>query len=346
MATAFPSAYSTFVRDHDASNKMVIDYARNQSDFMVNKYTQVQPVKKPTGLYLEMTVEEAGRVVYSTLEDRVWADGQEAPQGLDGLEKFEYKAYRCERYAYPFRLGDMTVENASWDILAQHASIKTRQAMTARTQLAITALTTTGSYAATHQLDVTTISGNTGDWASSTTARQDIKRSLIAGAEVILDDTLGAVKADDIMLVINSALAGELAECQEIVDFIKGSPDALAEIRGEKPGTNVIYGLPSKLYGFPLIVESTRKVTTKKGQTTARSQILAAGTPFMCSRPGGLVGVAGAPSFSTCVGFANEEMTIETIKDAPNRRQMGRVVENLDYVLVAPASGVIFSAAT
>ena len=35
--------------------------------------------------------------------------------------------------------------------------------MTARTQLAITALTTSGNYAADHVLDVTAISGNTGN---------------------------------------------------------------------------------------------------------------------------------------------------------------------------------------
>ncbi|MCP4539914.1 MAG: hypothetical protein GY832_22470 [Chloroflexi bacterium] len=127
------------------------------------------------------------------------------------------------------------------------------------------------------------------------------------------------------------------------MDYIKGSPDALAQIKGELPGENAMYGLPNKLYGFPIIVEKTRKVTSIKGATRAASQILAEDTPFMAARPGALVGVADAPNFSTCAIFAHEEMTVETLRDAPNRRTMGRVVENLVAVMTAPVSGIIFS---
>ena len=46
MTAAYPSAQNTFIRDHDATNKMVIDFARNVNKFAVNKYTQTVPVKK------------------------------------------------------------------------------------------------------------------------------------------------------------------------------------------------------------------------------------------------------------------------------------------------------------
>lgn len=343
MPATFPSASNVFIRDHDASNKMVIDFARNLKKFPVNSYIQIIPVKKMAGYYQEMTVEEAGRILYTDLRNFVWYDGQPAPEGNDGTESFIWKPFATKRYAYPFLLGDLTTEQASWNILAQHSSIKSRQAMTARTQLALTALTTSSNYSASHYIDVVNdVSGNTGNWAQSTTARQDIKRSLIAAAEVIRDDTLNAIELNDLVVVINSALAGQLAECQEIVDYIKGSPDATAQIRGELSGRNVTYGLPDTLYGFPLIVEATRKVTTRKGATTARSQMLATATPFMCSRPGALVGVADAPNFSTAVLFAYEEMTVESLRDAPNRRTLGRVVENISANVVAPAAGVLF----
>lgn len=343
MTAVYPSASNTFVRSHDASNKMVVDFARNTNKFAVNKYTQIVPCKKVAGYYLQMTVEEAGRIVNTDLRNFIWNDAQPAPEGNEGTEAFEYKPFECKRYAYSFLLGDLTIDQASWNILAQHASIKARQAMTARTQLAISALTNSSNYDASHVLDVTAISGNTGKWDESTTARQDIKRSLNTAAELILDDTLAAVELDDLVLVISSALASELSLTQEIVDYIKQSPDALAQVKGELPGSNTIYGLPDKLYGFPLIVEKTRKVTTIKGATSSRSQILPIGTPFMVARPGGLVGVADAPNFSTCCCFAQEEMTVETIRDSDNRRSKGRVVENLVYKVVAPASGVLFS---
>lgn len=342
MAPVFPSASNVFVRDHNASNKMVIDYARNVKDFPVNRYVQVIPVKKVAGYYLVMTVEEAGRIQYTDLRNFVWYDGQAAPEGLDGLESHEYLGFETVRYAYPFQLGDLTVDQASWDILASHASIKARQAMTARTQLAINALTTSGNYSASHYIDVTAVSGNSGNWAQSTSARQDVKRTLNVAAEIILDDTLAAIDPNDLQIVVSSAMAAELAQCQEIVDYIKASPDAYAQVRGELPNRNAFYGLPDKLYGFDVVIEATRKVTTRKGATTSRSQVLAKGTPFMCARPGGLVGVADAPNFSTCVIFAQEEMTVETLRDNPNRRTTGRVVENLVPKIVAPSSGVLF----
>lgn len=342
MTAVLPSASNTFIADHDASNKMVIDFARNIKDFAVNSYVQIVPVKKIVGWFLEMTIEEAGRIQHTDLRNFLWPDGQEAPEGNEGTESFAFKEFRTKRYAYPFILGDLTIDQASWNILAQHASIKSRQAMTARTQLAVTALTTSGNYDVSHVLDIPNIPGNTGTWDESTTARQDIKRSLNTAAEKILDDTLAAVDLNDLTLVISTALAARMSECQEIVDHIKGSPAALAQVKGELPGRNAIYGLPDKIYGFPLSVEKTRKVTTRKKQTTVRTSVMPTATPVLVARPGGLVGVADAPNFSTCVIFAQEEMTVETLRDQNNRRTAGRVVENIVAKLVAPASGILF----
>lgn len=345
MPAVFPGPTNAYVPSHDASNKMVIDFARNINKFPVNKYTQVVPVTQMTGYYLEMTIEEAGRVNHTDLRDAIWYDGQPAPEGGDGTESFQYKPFRTERYLRRFLLGDLTVDQASWNILAHNSSTKSRQLMTGRTQLAINQLTTTGNYSSDHVIDVTTIAGNQGNWAQSTTARQNIKRSLNHAAERIMFDVLSAIELDDLVVVIGFELASELAESQEVSDYIKGSPEALAQIKGELPGNNVLFGLPNKLYGFPIIVESTVKVTSKKGATTLRSAILPKATPFMCARPGGIVGVADAPNFSTCVCFALEEMTVETLREPNNRRTIGRVVDNIAYNMVAPVSGFLFQAA-
>lgn len=343
MAAAYPSSTNVFVPDHASSGKLVVDFARNIKDFAVNDWCQIVPVKKPIGLYLKMTIEEAGRIQQTNLANFAWPDGADAPKGDEGAESFEFQTYRTERRAFPVRLGDMTIDNASWNITSQHASIKARQAMVARTQMAVTAATTSGNYDASHRLDVTAITSNSGSWAESTTSRQDIKRSLNVAANLILQDTLNGVRMDDLVLVINPTLAAEMSECQEIVDYLKHSPDALAQVRGELPGKNVLFGLPDKLYGYPVIVEATYKVTSKKGATRAVSAVLPTATPFMCARPGGLVGVADSPNFSTHCIFASEEMTVETLKDISNRYQILRVVENLVAIVVAPVSGVLFS---
>ncbi len=160
-------------------------------------------------------------------------------------------------------------------------------------------------------------------------------------------DTLNAVKLNDLILVVSPLDAANMAVSQEIVDHIKGSPEALAQIRGDLPGRNVAFGLPDKLYGFPVIVEATVKVTTRKGaSSTSRSFVMGQGSPFMCSRPGGLVGLYGAPSFSTGTFFMLEEMTTEWLNDAKNRRTLGSVVENFDFQMTAPVSGFLFTSAT
>lgn len=342
MPAVYPGSQNVFIKDHDASNKMVVDFARNVKDFALNQYCQIVPVKKTAGYYMHMTIEEAGRIQHTDLRNFRWPDGQPAPEGAEGTESFQFLGFETFRYAFPFQLGDLTIDQATWNILAQHGSIKSRQAMTARTQLIVTQAVTTGNYDSTHVIDIPALAGNSGKWNESTTARQDIKRSLFTAAERILDDTLTAINPEELVLVISSGLAAEIAQCQEIVDYIKGSPDAYAQVRGELANRNKFYGLPEQLYGFKLVVEATRKVSTKKGATTSRSAVLPKATPFLCSRPGGLVGVADAPNFSTHVLFAQEEMTVETLRDAPNRRTTGRVVENIVAKTVAPVSGVMF----
>lgn len=343
----FPASHNVFVQDHEASGKLVVDFSRNPSEFAVAKYTQIAPVKAVAGYYMEMTVEEAGRILNADLADFAWPDGQEAPSDWDGTESFRFRDFRTRRYKYGAQMGDLTIDQASWDIVAQHSAIKAQQAMTARTQLAVTALTTAGNYDSTHTSAVASISGNTGTWAASTTARQDIRRSLNHAANVIRKDTLGAVKPNQLMVVMSPGCAKEIAESQEIVDYIKGSPDAYAATKGElaDQNKNSAYGLPPKLYGYDIIIEDAVKVTSRKGATKATSFVLSDSTPFMCARIGGLEGLYGAPSFSTCTIFMLEEMTTETKKDADNRLTKIRVVENYAVVMTAPVSGFLFTSA-
>jgi hypothetical protein len=346
MPPVFAGANAVYIHDHEASQKMVVEFARNRGDFALNNYIQVVPATKPAGYYLEMTVEQAGRILNADLREFVWADNADAPDGNWGLESFEWKPFECRRYAYPFRMGHLAAKNATWDIVAQHSRIAAQQAMTGRTVKVLDLLTTSGNWPASHVLNVTTIPGNSGNWAQSTTQRQDIRRSLITGCEKILDDTLGAVKPADLRLVISSGLAGKIAQSQEIVDYIKGSPDALAQIRGELPGRNVIYGLPNRLYGFELFVEDARKVTTAKGVSPqVKTAVLGDTLALLVSRPGGLEGVSGAPSFSTVTVFAvvEDEMRVEIQEDSWNRVTRGRVVDHFDVKLTAPSAGILFT---
>lgn len=348
MTAVFPGAHNTYVPSHGATDNMVVDYSRNVDDFRVNSYCQIRPVNNTVGYYQKMTVEERGRILDTSLANFEWADGQPAPEGNDGTESFEWLAYGCHRYAYPFNLGDLTVDQATWDIVAQHSGIKSQQAMTARTQLAVTLLSTSGNWAAAHTSAVSSISGVTGKWDVSTTARADIKKSLDYAADQIRIATLGAVKKKDLVLVISPGCARKMAASQELVDYLKGSPDALPWLQGKLSGEEADYELPGSLYGYKVVVEDAVKTTSRKGATAAKSYVLGDTTPFMVARPGALVAniPASAPSFSTCTLFMKEEMTVETKREDDHRRTMGRVVENYDVVLTSDISGFLFTAAT
>jgi len=346
MPAAYPASGNVFVKDHRATGALVVDFSRNVEDFALNRYAQIRGVTKESGYYLEMTVEEAGRVLNADLADFVWPDGQERPLRNEGTESFNFQSYQTNRYDYGFNLGDKAVDQADWDIVAGHSRIKAQQAMTARTQLALAALTDTNNYDAAHTSDVDAIAGNTGDWAASTTSLQDIKRSLNHAAKIIKRDTLGAVKTRDLKLVVGPDTAMEIAQSAELVDHIKSSQHALAQIRGELPGRNIEFGLPDFLYGYEVAVEDAVKVTTHKGASSVtRSYLLGSGEALLAARPGDLVAPQGGPSFSTIMIFAYEELAVETLHDQRNRRTEGHVVDDIAVVMTAPATGFYFTAA-
>jgi hypothetical protein len=344
----FPGSPNVYVPSHEASGKLVVDFSRNPKKFAINQYTQIFPVDKVLGLYQTMTVEERGRLPSTNLAEFEWADGNDAPTGLDGTESFVWNQYLAKRRAFAFRLGDMTVDQASWEIIAQHAAIKAQQAMTARTQLVYNALTTSGNYATGQVVAAASIPGASGNWAQSTTARSDIRRSLTYAFETMLDSTLGALEPQDCHLVIGSGAAKAIAQTQEIIDYVKGSPDAMPHLRQEPSSNYAMYGLPDTLYGFKVVVDKTRKTTSQKGATAARSSVFASGNAFLIARPGELVNEAGGPSFSFLGQFVYNEydMAVETKYDDHNKRTVGRVIDAVDVRGVAPQAGFWFQSIT
>ena len=63
MVATHPGGYNTFVPNHGASGQLVVDFSRNITKFPLNEYCKLIPTKEMIGYYMEMTVEEAGRLV-------------------------------------------------------------------------------------------------------------------------------------------------------------------------------------------------------------------------------------------------------------------------------------------
>lgn len=340
MAAAYPASSGVFVPSHEASGSLVVEYSRNPNKFSLNKYVKLVPVTKEAGYYLKITAEQAARVLNTDAKDHYWADGQEAPMGDNALESFEFDKYATRRTAYAFTLGQKTINQATWDILASHARIAAQQAMTHRTQVVNTLLTTGGNWGA----NTATASALVGGYLDqSTTTTMLIQTAFLQICETLLKATLGAVTQSDLIAVMNPTTARRLAKSQEIVEHLKQSPFAYAQIRGDVPNQNGMWGLPDTLYGLKIVIEDAVKVTSKKGATVARSFIHPDGSILFLSRPEGITGVEGQPSFATASLFVYEEMTVEQMSDPNNRRILGRVVDDFAAEITAPASGYLLT---
>jgi hypothetical protein len=343
VVATHPGAFNTYVQDHAASGHLVVDFSRNIQDFALNQYVKIIPSEKMTGLWLEMTLEEAARVIGND-EDHSWADGADRPSlhSNDGTESFNFLEYRTDRKEYGFRLGNLTVGQASWDIVSQHARVKAQQAMTARTVHVLSLITASGNYPTGHSSAAASIAGNTGTWAASTSSRQDIQRSLNFAAKKINIATLGVVKKKDLICVISPDVATEIAECQEIVEMLKGSRHTEPYITGDL-WSNSEWGLPPTLYGVNLVVEDTVRVTTRKGGTQTKEYALNDDKAMLLARPGALEGMYGSPEFSSASMFMFSDMEVWTKDDRDNERTNGSIIDNRVAKFTSPVSSFLFS---
>lgn len=346
-AYQLPGAYNTYVQNPDATGNLIITFSRDPSQFALPRYVQYRPVTKSTGLYLRIKANECARIMDADLKDYVWPDGGDAPKRTH-TEEFRYEQYRATRFAFPMQLGQLTMEEADWDVEGVHKMFNAQKAMTARTMKVVAQLSTVANWDAAHVAWVENITGNGGyTWEASTSALQDIKRSILYGVRTIQKATRGVVKPKDLQLVMSPTTASKIATSQEIVEFVKQQPSAPQMIEGTKWGLDM-YGMPSSLYGVPVVIEDAVKVTSERGATTMTDDwVMADGDVFLLARPGSIEAVAGGgPSFSTVTVFFKEEMTVESKMDVDNRRWDHRVVDHYDTVMTAPVSGFWFRGTT
>lgn len=336
ITPAYPSGYNTYVPNTQATNNLIIDFARNIKDFKLNQYTQTIKVTDNVGMYTRMTNEVCSR--FLNANDSVWADANERPLGAQNLESFADETYRTIRRTFPVTLGYLSTQQASWNMTAQYQRILGTQAMTARSAVVVNELTNTANYDQSHVMDVKTNYG--GGWDVSLTTTGHIKNTIFTAVNKILRDTLGCVQQSDLMLVISAEAAAALMQSQEIVDYIKGTPDSWAMTQGTL--AKGPYGLPETLYGIKVVVEDSVKVTSPKGASRVTDWLWPKDTAVICARPGGLTAMQG-PNFSTCVLFAKEEMTSESFDDARNRRTILSVTEDYCAKVIAPVSGVVLT---
>jgi hypothetical protein len=270
MAAAYPSGLNTFVPSFDATGQLVVGYSRNPKDFPLNRYITIVPVKRSIGYFLKLTAENAARILNSNLADVVWNDGSDAPSGEWNTESHNFIPFTTQRYAFPFRLGYKAIQQADWKILATHAANVAQQAMTGRALNTANLLLTSSNWSASHVS--ATGSAITGSALNAGTSTNPVlKQFLNYAGQLVQQDTLGVVRPRDLVVVISPSLADSLSRSAEVHDYLARSPFALAQVRGDAPNQNGLWGLPDALYGFPIIVEDTVWVPYRKNFTATMS---------------------------------------------------------------------------
>jgi hypothetical protein len=326
-----------------ATGALQVEFTRAVNTFPITKYAQIVPVNQMTGYYLRLDSDDNVRI--TDINAFQWPLGNDRPVG--STNQHDFVQFACARFAYPFYIPNETVKQAAWDVVAQHARAKAQLAMTGRCvraataltgSAAVTAFTAVGNYAAT---GTASPGGNVWTTSSSNIIQKGIQGALRA----ISLATGGAVRAEyDVMMVISPTVANLLSSTPEVRDYVKNYPAAMPFLQGSD--TFAMYGLPPNLFGVQVVVDDSVRVTTRKGaSSTTRSYIYGNSAVFV-SRPGGLIGVEGSTSFSTCQVMAFEDMTVENWDDPKDRRIEGRVIDNSTVELVAPVSGYLVADVT
>jgi hypothetical protein len=321
-----------------ATGALQVEFTRSVNSFAISRYAQIVPVTKMTGYYLRQDTNDNIRL-QATTNEFAWPLGNDRPTGKQNA--FDFFQYATQRFAFPFYIPQETAQQAAWDVVAQHARSKAQLAMTARTQRAATVLTTTGNWGGNTVANPTAspISA-TGFWNSSTAADGNIQHSIQAVMRQISLSTGGAVSPNQLIMVISPIVANAISKSPEVREYVKNYPAALSFLQGSDTFSR--WGIPPTLFGLgDVVVDDSVKNTSKKGNSTQTNSYIYGESAVFVSRPGGLVGVEGATSFSTLQMFAYEDMTVEQFNDPMNRRIEGRVIDNSVPTLVAPVSGYL-----
>lgn len=346
----YPGPYDGYVPSTEASGGLIVGYSRNPNTFAINRYSQMFPSKYMLGLYYEYTSHNAARVVSPTAADDEWADGDACPPGLNNLESFASRAYRTKRRVYPFTLGELTTEQMSFDMLLTNSHDMAQRCMTVRTMLAQAGLTA----AFTGATNTAAVNGgilpagqgwDTGSVGYSGNAGPNVFTSIQYGLVAVHLATIGAVREDQMCLVINPRTAQAIARSTEVQDYLKQSPFALAQLRGDSPSQNGKWGLPDTFHTIGIEVEDAVIITSNKEAATLNiGYVMGDQTAYLISRPNKLVGLAGSRTFSTLqIFFYKDEMTSEVFNDKNNKRYLSRIISNYTPVVASTKGGFMFT---
>jgi len=350
MTLRYASPSNTFIPE---ATGQVIAYVRKPEQFKLNKYVQLVPAPKTVGVFAKFGRDSFVRV--NSDAEFAWQDGDERPKGHYHQVPFEWTEFRTFRRAYPWTLGDETIEGStgSLPIKQVYQAMAASIAMTNRTNRVITLLQTAGNWGS-NTAAANTLNGGAGIWPTGsddpTSPNYDaIYKSLVAAAQAIHLATNAVVQPTDLVTIISPSLAKSISSAPELQNYVRESPFAAQFVKEGFDPQYQLWGVPQTYRGFKIVVEDApivaeRALASGVEATTNRTYIKNDTTAVMVARPGSLDGVYGAPSFSTVQIYHHGGlMEVEERNDNWNRRTEGSVSENYKEVLASNISGYLIT---
>lgn len=350
MAYRLPSGSNTFSISFDSTG-MIVSATRDPSQFALARYVQYVETKTKVFRYLKLDLDEPGRI--TSQNDYFWAPGQDAPTGPDNVGAFSFFDSSTVKYAFAWTLPDEAIDQAEWGLKESQMGIIQQKAMTSRTMLVATLAQTASNWPSTNTSTVNSLNAGAGkfDTASSDPASANylaIRKALVAAATEIVKQTNAVIKWRDVNMVGSPLLFNKMGNSAEMVDYLKGSPDAKSKQDGQFMEE---YNMPPKYAGIEMICEDSVKVTSKPNITTGlatggtRAWVWADQSPVLLSRKGSIDGKYGGKPPATVQLYTYRNMEVWTKSDTDNERQMGRVVDDVKAVLPYGQSGYLMQSA-
>lgn len=345
MALRFVGNYSGYLPKETGQ---VVAFCRKKEQFKLNSYCQWVDAPTKLGVYSKYERDQFVRLTDTNMH--TWADGDDRPKGLANKLRKEMADFRCLRKSFDWELGYEAVEHAkNFSLKPAHMAAAVSQAMTELTQRVITVLQTASNWGS-NVADANTLNGGRGKWSTASDDPNSpnynaIFLTLTAVADVVNLLTNANVQPKDLRVVLSPTAARLTAASPEMTNYCRESPHAKEILEKGLDPTYSAWGLPSQYKGFEFVVEDAPIVTDKPNEdgteaTTGRTRIKNDTSAIMMSRPGGLDGEFGTPSFSTIQLYHyGPQLEVEAF-DAPEHRKVnGHVTTNVAVELAAAIAG-------
>jgi hypothetical protein len=243
-----PGGLNTIIPLHDQSGHLQISFGRDPKSYALNQYTAQINCPGPMGSYLKFDPKDAHR----SPNDAKWPLGTPRPKRPHSLQNFSVYNFVAERYSYEAILDNVSIDVADFDVTKVHTEKLAREAMLNRTVQCLTNVLAESNYSTTHIATATALAG--GFLNAGTTSNPILMKTLQEAALIIQKDTGGiGGRGRAISILMSNTMAVQLSRSREIREYVSNMVGAQDMVTGD--GWYEQYGIPKKLFGFPVVIE-------------------------------------------------------------------------------------------